>query len=136
MLTFNTTITVYNSQYNEATGFDDYFRTVIHNCSWYSHIKAAANATGMVYDRLFKIRILSSVSASDKQYTAPEEYTDPAAQYTLAVGSIILKGEGPPAPTGAKEYAALTAEHDEAFKVLDYHNNRRVGLYHVYAEGK
>lgn len=136
MLTFDTAITVFNSRYNEYTGFDDYFRTVIQNCSWYSHIKAVAGSMGLVYGKLFKVRILEGYSASDKQYTNPEGYTDPDTQYTLAVGAVILKGEGPPAPTGAKEYAALTAEHEEAFKILDCHDNRRAGLRHLYVEGK
>ena len=136
MLTCDTTITIYNSRYNKETGFNDYFRTMVYNCSWYSRIKAAANSTGMVYDRLFEVRMLEGYSASDKQYAAPEAYADPDTQYTLAPGTIILKGEGPPAPTNGKQFAALTADHDEAFKVMDYHDNRRVGLKHLYAEGK
>ena len=136
MLTFDTTITVYNAVYNTAAGFDDYFRTVVYNCSWNSHIKAVATANGLVYDRLFKVRVLDSYSASDKQYAPPKAYTDPDAQYTMPPGTIILKGEGPPAPTDGKELAALLADHDEAFKVLDYHDNRRVGVLHLYAEGR
>lgn len=136
MLTFDTTITVYNSIYNQTTGFDDYFRTVITRCSWYSKIKALAGMAGLVYDRMFKVRILEGLSDSGKEYAAPEEYTDPDTQFTLANGTVILKGEGPPAPKDGNEYAALIADHDEAFKVLDYHDNRRIGIRHLYAEGK
>lgn len=136
MLTFDTSITVYNAVFNDATNYDDYFRTVIHNCSWNSKIKAVATATGLVYDRLFKVRLLDGFSITNKQYAAPEAYASPATQYTLPPGTIILKGDGPPTPTDGKGLAALLADHDEAFKVLDYHDNRRVGLHHIYVEGR
>ena len=135
-MTFDVTITIYNSRYNAGTGFDEYFRTVVHNCSWYSRIKAAANSNGMVYDRLFEVRVLDGYSTSNKQYAAPVEYTDPANQYTLTPGTIILKGDGPPAPVNGNDLANLVANNDEAFKVMDYHDNRRIGLNHLYAEGK
>lgn len=134
MLGFDQTITVYNSVYNEATGFDDYSRAVIKGVSWYSQIKAAAGAKGLVYDRLFKVRI-PATAVADKAYTAPDQFTSPEEQYTLKMATIVVKGEGPPAPKDGNEWAKLT-DREEAFSVLGYHDNRRVGLKHLFVEGK
>ena len=135
MLGFDQTITVYNSQYNEAAGFNDYSRTVIVGVSWYSRIKAAANSNGIVYDRLFQVRIPNSAEA-EKLYTAPDQFTDPSTQYTLKVGSRIVKGIGPPAPVDGEKWAELITKHDEAFQIIGYRDNRRIGLKHLYVDGK
>ena len=135
MLGFDQTITVYYSVYNAATGFDDYFRAVIRGVSWYSRIKAVASSTGLVYDRLFQVRIPNSAEA-DKVYAAPDLLENPEEQYTLKAATRIIKGEGPPAPTDGKEWAGLLAGRDEAFSVLDYRDNRRIGLKHLYVEGR
>lgn len=135
-MTFDTAITVYNTRYNEQTGFDDYTRTEIQHCSWYSKIRAASGQGGMSYDRFFQVRILDSVSQSEKEYVPPEAFQSPELQYTLSPGSIILKGIGPPAPDGPDAVASLLTGQSEAFRVLDYHDNRRAGLQHLYAEGK
>ena len=136
VLTFDTTITVYNVLPNEMTGFDDYFRTTIGSCSWFSQINTAANATGLVYDKIFKVRIIEGFSASDKAYISPEMLANPNTHYTLAAGTIVVKGIGPPAPADGKAFAALVSKHSEAFKILNYRDNRRAGLLHLYAEGK
>ncbi len=135
MLTFDATVTVYYSVYNEATGYSDYFRAVIRGVSWYSKIKAVAGATGIQYDRLFRVRIPDGAQC-DKLYTAPNELGDPETQYTLKAGSRVLKGEGPPAPKGGDEWARLLSGREEAFQVLDSRDNRRFGLKHLYVEGK
>ena len=136
MLTFDETVTIYNTAYNEITGFDDYYRTEIQNCSWRSKIKAVSGNGGISYDRMFQIRILDGYSESEKEYVPPESFIDPSTQYTLCPGTIVLKGTGPDAPASAVEISALLAETSESFRVLDYHDNRRVGLRHLYAEGK
>ncbi len=135
MLTFNETVTVYNSRFNSGTGFDDYFRTVVTRCSWYSRLKAAAGPAGLVYDRLFHVRMLDGRAEAGKQYAAPEAYTDPDTQFTLAPGAILCRGEGPPAPAGGKELATLLRRPD-TFKALDCRDNRRAGAGHLYVEGK
>ncbi len=135
MLGFDNTITVYNSVYNPETTYNDYFRTVIKGVSWYSRIKAAAGNNGLVYDRLYQVRIPASAT-SDKVYTAPDHFTDPATQYTIKAGDIVLKGAGPPAPTDGNAWASLQHDHEEAFSVLGYRDNRRIGLKHIFVEGK
>lgn len=135
MLGFDQTVTVYYSVYNEATGFNDYFRAVIRGVSWYSQIKAVAITNGIAYDRLYKVRIPNSAKA-DKVYAAPDLLADPEEQYTIKAGSIVLKGEGPPAPKDGTEWADLLAGRDEAFSVLGYRDNRRIGLKHLFVEGK
>lgn len=136
MLTFDETLTVYNTVYNETTGFDDYYRAEIQNCSWRSKIKAVSGNGGISYSRVFQIRILDGYSVSEKEYVPPESFIDPSTQYTLIPGTIVLKGAGPDAPISADEISALLTETSEAFRIMDYHDNRRVGLRHLYAEGK
>ena len=136
MLTFDETITVYNSIYNHGTGFHDYFRTIIRNCSWYGKNSADGQTGGLTENKLFKVRILEGFSISEKVYVSFDRYVDTSTQYTLAPGTIILKGVGPPAPTSASELAALTAGRTDVFKVLDARDNRRIGIKHLYAEGK
>lgn len=136
MLTFDETVTIYNTAYNENTGFDDYYRTEVRNCSWRSKIKAVSVNGGISYSRVFQIRILDGYSESEKEYAPPEKFVDPSAQYTLAPGTIVLKGTGPDVPVNADEISALLTGASESFRIMDYHDNRRVGLLHLYAEGK
>ena len=135
MLGFDQTITAYYSRYNEDAGHDDYFRAVIRGVSWYSQIKAVPAANGLVYDKLYKVRIPNSAE-SDKVYAAPDLFANPEEQYTLKAATRIVKGEGPPAPKDGTEWAQLLTEHEEAFSVLAYRDNRRIGLKHLYVEGK
>ena len=134
MLTFFETISIYNTFFNEATGFDDYYKTVVNACSWYSKIKAVTGEIGLVYKKVFMVRI-PEFAESDKVFATPEQYTDPEKQYTLKAGSFVIKGDGPPAPTDGAQREKMLKGRTDAFIILDWHDNRHIGLKHVYVEG-
>lgn len=136
MFSFDTTITICNSLYNPTTGFDDYFLTFAHNCSWHSENKAVSTGSGISYDKIFKVRIVEGISTTSKSYVLPEGYTEPTYQFTLCPSVIVVKGALEAPPQNGQEYANLLKTHSEAFQVLSVHDNRRIWPKHFYVEGK
>lgn len=137
MLGFADTITVYNAVPDTKTGGNTYHRTVIQGCSWFGKRRANPKNGGLADDKEFMVRILPGVSQSTKGYVSPIAYANPETQYTFDEKTIVVKGEGPPAPTNAQERGSLIPNSNEAFTVLDVHDNRRAGLLrHIYVEGK
>ena len=131
MVTFDETITVYNPEYDDSAGYDVYHKTVITGCSWFTQHGAGQDGTALHRENLHKIRIPNTAKC-DKHYVAPTEFTDPATQYTLRPGDRIVKGVG----------ADITRTDDlegvcyDRCIILGVHDNRRVGLKHIYVEGK
>ncbi|MFV0351426.1 MAG: DUF6751 family protein [Oscillospiraceae bacterium] len=134
MLGFDGVITVYNTKYNPETGFDDYHHTVVKKVSWHSQNKVITAGSGLVYAEIFKVRV-PEFAECGKVFVLPENYTDPATQYTFAAGDVVIKGEFAAATNGTA-IAAISRDNSQAFTVLAYHDNRRIGLKHIYVEGK
>ncbi|MFV0413868.1 MAG: DUF6751 family protein [Oscillospiraceae bacterium] len=136
MLGFDSTITIVNSLSNPASGFNDYFLTVISNVSWHSQNKVIAEGQGLANAKIFKVRI-PNFAECEKEFVPPEAYTNPSTQYTLRHGDKVVLGllaEGINTP---EAWAGLTAQRAEAFTIMAYHDNRKnIGLQHIFTEGK
>lgn len=135
MLGFDDAITIYNTKYNPVTGFDEYHRTVVRNVSWHSQNKAVGSDKGIVFAEVFKVRV-PEFCESDKTFVLPEDYANPVTEYTFAPGNMVFKGELLNDVANGKQLAALVKSHSQSFTVLSWHDNRRIGLKHVYVEGK
>ena len=95
------TITVFNAGYDDKTGYDSYFPTVIKGVSWYCEIASVVDASGLKAANRFTIRIPVDADFSGKRYVRPVEYAgaDPKQVFTLQQGDIIILGT---------EYGSLT----------------------------
>lgn len=131
MLGFDQTITIYNAVHNPETGYDEYHKTVITGCSWQSGHITGHNGTSFQRENVHKIRIPANVHCS-KVYVHPHEYTDPAAQYTLQNGVRIVRGVG----EDIERLNDLDGKYADICNVTAVHDNRRIGLKHIYVEGK
>lgn len=134
MLGFDKTVTLYNSIFNPETGFNDYYRTVITGVSLHSKVHAVSSTAGQMYSRLFRLRIPEG-AICDKIFVPEDDFLKPAEQYTLAIGDIVVAGEGPPAPADGTQWANLLKKRNAGFKIVGYHDNRRIGARHLYVEG-
>lgn len=93
----NETITVICSSLDEETGYDVYTPVVISGCSWFAQVVTSVDAQsklgGLKAATKVSIRIPEEAEVEDdREYVRPENYTDPATQWTLKVGDIVVRG--------------------------------------------
>lgn len=86
------TITVFNSRFNASTDRDTYVKTVIKGVSWREEVKTNFDSPGIKAVNVYIIRI-PETAVCEKDFVKPKYFTDPATQYTLKPGDIIIKGE-------------------------------------------
>lgn len=130
MLGFNETITVYNRLLDKSTGYDVYHQTTIDGCSWFSQHITGQDGKSFARQNVYKIRIPSDAKCN-KKYVDLINYTDPETQYTLREDDKIIKGAGAPI-TRPDE---LEGRYASICTVKAVHDNRRIGLEHLYVEG-
>lgn len=85
-------ITVFNSTFDADTDQDTYTKTVIKGVSWREEVKINFDSPGIKAANVYIIRI-PETAVCEKDFVKPEYFTDPATQYTLKPGDIIVKGE-------------------------------------------
>ena len=106
------TITVFNSRFNASTDCDTYVKTVIKGVSWRKEIKTNFDSPGIKAADVYIIRI-PETAICNKDFVEPESFTDPATQYTLKPGDIIIKGETvAQTPTEAAEKVTISSVID------------------------
>lgn len=106
------TITVFNSTFDASADQDTYVKTVIKGVSWRKEIKTNFDSPGIKAADLYIIRI-PEAAICNKDFVEPESFTDPATQYTLKPGDVVVKGETA-AQTPAEAAAKVTI-----FSVID-----------------
>lgn len=118
------TITVYNAQYDEETGYDTYHGTILSGVSWFGELAASVDKTGLNAASKYTVRIpTDAVVEGGKRYVSPKQYatSDPAQFFTLARGSIVVLGScnltNPRLPD-------LTRQSEEFFTVLGVTDSR------------
>ena len=131
MLGFDETITVYNAVFDPERDCDVYHKTVISGCSWHTQHITGHDGTSFHRENVHKIRI-PETAVCTKSYTPPVEFTDPATQYTLRNGDIIIRGSG----MDITRPDELEGVYSDRCNIAAVHDNRRVGLKHIYVEGK
>lgn len=128
---FDETITVYNAVYDPETGFDNYSKTVISGCSWHTQHITGQNGAGFQRENVHKIRVPVD-AVSSKEYVPRVEFKNPATQYTFKAGDRIVKGVG----IDINRLDELEGEYNDICTIAVVHDNRRIGLKHIYVEGK
>ena len=131
MLGFNETITVYNAVFDENSDCDIYRKAIISGCSWHSQHITGHDGTSFHRENVMKIRI-PETARSSKAYVTPTEFTGAGCQYTLRSGDIIVKGVGP----DISRPDELAGKSADLCTITVVHDNRRIGLKHLYVEGK
>ena len=91
------TITVFNRAHDPETDSDVWAGTVIHNVSWYCHVRDTVTDRGLKAANEYTIRIpLEAVAENNRTYVFPNEYNtanDASHFWTVAPGDVIVKGK-------------------------------------------
>ena len=121
MRTF-TDMTVYNKAYDDAAGYDVYYRTYLRGIHWEESQGANIIKSGMAQsDKLF-VMIPFSVDCESKQYMTAKAYgraSDKRLFWTLKPGDIIAEGIVTDELTNLKDFG----------KVHDYFTITTVDFY-------
>lgn len=90
----DTTVVVYNAQFNASLDRDVYTGTVIAGVSWFSDIAATVDGSGLKAAKKVTVRIPVDAECT-KSYTTPIAYKTAAASksYTLQAGDIVVQGD-------------------------------------------
>lgn len=122
----NETITIFNAKLDTVNDLDVYTPTVIHGASWFCEIASNVDSSGLKAADKFTIRIPADANFGGKSYVDPVTYAntgDPAKQFTLKNGDIIVKGDA----SGATDPrpGALQKAYTDCITILGVTDNRR-----------
>ena len=113
--TFKHTITLINrlpAQVSES-GHDEYYKTVLHNCSLHKTINKNVSDINV---GIYSINVCRIVP--DERYMTQEQwYLEPKAGYTLSVGDIIIEGDIPDDITDNNALQVYHKYMTKAFKI-------------------
>lgn len=87
------TITLFNSVYDEESGYDRLVPTVIRGVAWVSDTSASAETTGLRASSQYTVQIPEDADFSGKTYVEPVAFNGEGGTFTLTPGDIIVKGE-------------------------------------------
>ena len=103
-MVYNSGITVYNLVTDPETRLDYLSRAYLPKCLYEESHGSNIEKSGMASADSAKIYLLKDwLSEADKMAASPAEFKLPEAQFTLAPGSIVVKGYVPPGPITLKE---------------------------------
>jgi hypothetical protein len=124
MLT-NADITIYNSYWDNESGYQKYVRTVIKGVNWHSSVDIQQDSNGLMTADIYKIRIPIDADFGGKEYLDPiawKSLEDKTGYWTIKNDDVIINKATDVEVTMPSEIEKLSSE---VATVFGWSDNRR-----------